>query len=315
LRELAPPAAWIFAAGLFLAFRYLTSPFGNRQTDMFVAAAVLGGCWLLAQRRDLHGALWLGFAAAIKCTPLLFAPYLLWRGRWLAASILMAAALVLNIVPDLIWPQTTGSSYFTQWREISLGPVRSGPVGSWFADSLRNQSISGVVGRHARFGLFPAPARIAMADAANATTQPAATKVIVYGLSLLLLGITLWRFGWRNPDTAQSAAQFSAVICLMLLLSPMTSKSHLCVLVLPSFVIARAVIERRTPGWIALGILLVLVGPLASRDLIGSELSNLTLAWGLPALFVFLHLVAMWILARDREPPVPISWNHRSVVA
>ena len=67
--------SWIFAVGLFLGARQLISPFGNRQTDMFVAAAVLGGCWLLAKGRDIHGAIWIGLAAAIKATPLLFAPY------------------------------------------------------------------------------------------------------------------------------------------------------------------------------------------------------------------------------------------------
>lgn len=289
--------SWIFALGLFLGARQLISPFGNRQTDMFVAAAVLGGCWLLAKGRDIHGALWIGVAAAIKATPLLFAPYLLWRGRWRAASALVAVALALNYVPDVLWPQPTGHSYLRQWVYVSLAPVRSGTPGEWFADRLRNQSIAGLVGRVATFGFITSTAQVTH-EAPPITPQRARIiKLLVYGIGVVLLGITLWRFGWRKPDRSQSGVEFAAVICLMLLVSPMTSKSHLCVLILPLFLIAREIVQRRSPGWIAFGVALTLLGPLASRDVIGSQLADLSMAWGLPVVFVFLNLAAMWKLA------------------
>jgi hypothetical protein len=294
--------SWIFALGLFLGARQLISPFGNRQTDMFVAAAVLGGCWLLAKGRDLHGAIWIGVAAAIKATPLLFAPYLLWRGRWRAALALVAVALALNYVPDVLWPQPSGQSYLTQWREISLAPVRSGTPGEWFADRLRNQSIAGLVGRLGTFGFVTSTAQVTDETPPVTPERARMIKLAVYGIGLLLLGITLWRFGWRRPDQAQSAVEFAAVICLMLLVSPMTSKSHLCVLILPLFLIAREILQRRTPGWIVCGIVLTLLGPLASRDVIGRPLADLSMAWGLPVVFVFLNLAAMWKLARADSP-------------
>jgi hypothetical protein len=290
--------SWIFALGLFLVARQLISPFGNRQTDMFVAAAVLGGCWLLARGRDTHGAVWIGVAAAIKATPLLFAPYLLWRGRWRAASVLVAVPLALNYLPDFVWPQPGGQSYLTQWREISLAPVRSGTPGEWFADRLRNQSIAGLVGRLATFGPITSMAQVTDETPPVTPERARMIKLVVYGICLLLLGITLWRFGWRKPDRSQIAVEFAAVVCLMLLISPMTSKSHLCVLVLPVFLIAREIVQRRTPGWIAFGVALTLLGPLASRDVVGREVADILMAWGLPVMFVLLNLAAMWKLAR-----------------
>ena len=295
--------AWVFAFGLFLALRLLISPFGNRQTDMFVAAAVLGGCWLLAKGRDLHGGLWIGAAAAIKCTPLLFAPYLAWRGRWRAAGAVAVVAVALNYLPDVLWPQPNGQSYFKQWVDISLAPVRSGTPGEWFADRLRNQSIAGLVGRLGTFGIVTSAAQVDAAAPVVTPERARTIKLIVYGLGLLLLGITAWRFGWRKPDRFQSAVEYSAVICLMLLLSPMTSKSHLCVLILPLLVIARMVVERRTPGWIVLGGAVTLLGPLASSDIIGKELAALSMAWGVPVAFIFLNLAAMWKLARAEDQP------------
>jgi hypothetical protein len=293
---------WIFALGLFLVARQLISPFGNRQTDMFVAAAVLGGCWLLARGRDIHGAIWIGAAAAIKATPLLFAPYLLWRGRWRAASALVVVAIALNYLPDIVWPQPSGQSYLKQWIDVSLAPVRSGTPGEWFADRLRNQSIAGLAGRLGTFGVVTSTAQVTDETPPVSAARARLIKLTVYGICLLLLGITLWRFGWRRPDHSRVAVEFAAVLCLMLLISPMTSKSHLCVLVLPLFLIARAIVERRTPGWIAFGVALTLLGPLASRDVLGRPLADLTMVWGLPVVFVFLNLAAMWKLARTDAP-------------
>ena len=303
-REMTRDWSWIFVLGLFLGARQLISPFGNRQTDMFVAAAVIGGCWLLAKGRDIHGAIWIGAAAAIKATPLLFAPYLLWRGRWRAALALVTVALALNYVPDVLWPQPSGRSYFRQWVDVSLAPVRSGTPGEWFADRLRNQSIAGLVGRLGTFGFVTSTAQVADEPPPITPERARTIKLVVYGIGLLLLGITLWRFGWPKPDRSQFAAECAAVLCLMLLVSPMTSKSHLCILVLPLFLIAREIIQRRTTGWIAFGVLLTLLGPLASRDVIGRQLADLTMAWGLPVVFVFLNLAAMWKLARADAPVI-----------
>lgn len=290
----------ILGLGLFLGARYLISPFGNRQTDMLVAAAVLGGCWLLVEGREIRGAICLGLAAAIKSTPLLFAPYLIWRGRWLAASALVVVAVATNLLPDLLWPRD--QSYLVDWGKISLAPVRDGTSGQWFVDPLRNQSIAGVVGRFSAFGFITSPEQIAAEQPAISVERIRATKIFAYGCGILLLALTAFRFGRRKPDRFQSAIEFAAVLCLMLLLSPMTSKSHLCVLILPLFLIARTIVERRTPGWIAFGVLLTLLGPLASRDVIGRNFGDLTLAWGLPALFIFLNLVAMWKLGRETSP-------------
>jgi hypothetical protein len=301
-RHMTRDWSWIFVLGIFLGGRQLISPFGNRQTDMFVAAAVIGGCWLLAKGRDIHGALWIGAAAAIKATPLLFAPYLLWRGRWRAALALVAVAVALNDVPDVLWPQPSGRSYFKQWVDVSLAPVRSGTPGEWFADRLRNQSVAGLVGRLGTFGFVTSTAQVADEPPPVTPERARTIKLVVYGICLLLLGITLWRFGWRKPDQSQFAVECAAVLCLMLLVSPMTSKSHLCILVLPLFLIARAIVQRRTTGWIAFGVLLALLGPLASRDVIGRQLADLTMAWGLPVVFVFLNLAAMWKLARADSP-------------
>lgn len=300
--------AWagVFALGAFFYLRFIVSAFGNRQTDLLIGGAALAGCWFVAQKRFLRGAVWLGLAASIKGPPLLFAPYLAWRGRWRAAAWLLSVTLAVNLLPDLFWPRSSGS-YLGDWR-FSLAPVRDAAPGIWFADIFRNQSVAGVVGRFSALGFMTATTQISDTMPAMSAGQIRATKLLVYAIDLLLLGVTAFVFRRRRNDphdsTSQTerAAELGSIICLMLLLSPMSAKAHMCVLVLPLLLIAREIIQRPTAGWLALGGLLALTGPLAASDLLGKELGDLTLAWGLPTLFVFLALIGMWKLARSQPP-------------
>jgi hypothetical protein len=91
-------------------------------------------------------------------------------------------------------------------------------------------------------------------------------------------------------------AEAAAVVCLMLLLSPMSSKAHYVVVLLPSLFIARAVIERRSRWLSWLLVPLVICGPLTTKGLIGKSLGDLTLFCGLPTWYAILSLVGMWMV-------------------
>src|SRR6187455_3100318 len=75
-RAMTSPWWATFALATLLALRFIISAFGNRQTDLLIAGATLAGCWFVASRREIRGAILLGLAASIKGPPLLFAPYL-----------------------------------------------------------------------------------------------------------------------------------------------------------------------------------------------------------------------------------------------
>ena len=72
--------------GLLCGITYLQNCLAHQQTDVVIGAMLIGGCLLLGQRPILAAATAFGLAAACKCTALLFAPYLIWRGRPLAAG-------------------------------------------------------------------------------------------------------------------------------------------------------------------------------------------------------------------------------------
>ncbi len=82
----------------------------------------------------------------------------------------------------------------------------------------------------------------------------------------------------------------------MLLLSPMSSKSHYVVLLLPSLLIARTIVERRSRPLRWLLIPLIVCGPLTTKGLIGKPLGDLTLIWGLPIWYVLISLAGIWMV-------------------
>jgi hypothetical protein len=298
-----------FWIGMALAGRFFIAPLENRQFDMVIAALLFAGCYQLWRGRDLTGAAWLGASAAMKCTPLLFAPYLLWRGKLKAVFVLVAVAASLNVLPDLLWPQTSGRLYLADWYVSYLATVGRSAPGNWFSDVLLNQSLAGLFNRFIRLGLPLWGEQLRIARASMPDGALGVLRLFVYGSGLLLLAITAWRFGkpWTAAPTLdagesgtvpweklQTGIESAAVVCLMLLLSPISSKSHYVVLLLPSFILARLAVDCRPPWLMGLLVALLITGPLTAKGLIGKEAGGLALAWGFPTWFVFSSLLGIW---------------------
>ncbi len=301
----------VFWLGVLLVFRFISAPLENQQFDTVIAAVLTLGCLLLWRGRELQAALWLGAAAAMKCTPLLFAPYLLWRGRLKAACLMVLVAVVVNRLPDAIWPQAGGQSYLADWAAMFLVKVGSSAPGVWDSDLVLNQSLSGLFNRFAQSGLVLSPDRLPSGLAVLSESAVRWMRWLTYGTSALLLAAIACRtarFGQScavEPAHGQSPVDWAqlqlgveaaSVFCLMLLLSPMSSKAHYVVLVLPCLLFARAVVEGRNGAFLGLLPILLITGPLTSKGLTGKALGDLTLAWGFPTWYAVCLLFAMWLL-------------------
>ena len=324
LTALGPRQGAMLALGLFLASRFLIAPLENQQFDAVIAACLFAGCLALAKGRTTWAAVLLGLAAGMKCTPLLFAPYLLWRRQFKATGLLVFVAVLVNRLPDWLWPQTAGVSYLGDWVGTFLLKVGRTAPGVWDSDLVLNQSLSGLVNRFFQAGLPLSTADLPSAHADLSAASVRAMRWLVYGISAALLVVTAWRFkgfrvqgsefskacideGFRVQGSGfrcdwieiRTAIEASAIVCLMLLLSPMSSKAHYVVLLLPCLVVARAVVERRCDArwWLPP---LLIFGPLTSKGITGKPLGDLLLAWGFPTWFAIVLLAAMWRLNRTR---------------
>jgi hypothetical protein len=243
-------AAWL---GVLCGLPYIENCLAHQQTDVLVGALVLGGCLLLARSPALATAACFGVAAAIKCTPLLFAPYLAWRGRRWAAALLVVVALGVNFLPDLVHRSPSGRPWAVEYgRRYLLRLTEAGHyVGTWGSDPMYNQSLAGAAHRWFL-------TRLTWTDTNCFTVprkrppHPLVLRGVTYGAALLLLALAAWaggrpgRRGHGPEGQHRLALECSAVLLLMLLLSPMSSKAHFGTLVLPGFCLARAAALTRS---------------------------------------------------------------------
>jgi hypothetical protein len=86
----------------------------------------------------------------------------------------------------------------------------------------------------------------------------------------------------RGSPPNQLVLECSAVLCLMLLLSPMSSPAHFGILLLPGLALARRAVEMKSIWVASLPVFAVILGIFQNRDLVGVYLCDLSLWLGLP---------------------------------
>ncbi|HEY5311343.1 MAG TPA: glycosyltransferase family 87 protein [Pirellulales bacterium] len=310
--------AAVAALGLLCSLRFIIGPLETRQFDTVIAALLMAGCWRLAGGHRSSGGVLLGLAAAMKCTPLLLVPYLAWR-RWYGAAVLVTlTAVAANLLPEFCFPQQSGGWYAADWKRHFLDVSHRVPPGTWFSGLAQNQSLAGMFQRLFRYGL-PLSTQAISGGEFPAESVPL-LRACVYAASALLLASTLYfgrrgrvgcDFRGRNDDDPAAAmrhfaAEISAVFALMLLVSPMTSRAHYLILILPSLLICHAAIIDRDPFFRRLLPVLLVCGPLVTKGLVGKTLGDLALAWSLPTWYAIVCLAGMWrLLARRCAARMP----------
>jgi hypothetical protein len=295
----------IVLLGLVCAGRFVADGLSHQQTDPVIGCLVLGGCLALSRSRALIAATAFGLAAAMKCTALLFCPFLLWQRRWLAAGWLIAVALGANLLPNLVSSSPAGGWWLTEWCTRYF-PFRNADhvPGNWGSDIVFNQSLAGLANR------FSVTQWVWTKNAFEVRAHPEPMSAgmlrgLVYGSDALLLLAALavlakrarQEGGQESTDPARPSPlapapslEFSLVLTLMLLLSPMSSKPHFCTLLLPAFCLARCAIAGRQLAPALFLAMAILCGFMSTRDVWGDAVSTYSLwcgslTWSTLALF------------------------------
>jgi hypothetical protein len=273
--------------GCCCGLSYVENCLAHQQTDIVIGALLVGGCLLLGRSRPLLAATAFGVAAACKCTALLWAPYLLWRGRPLAAVWLVSVAVGVNLLPDLVSAAPEGRSWLEEYTSRFLKPLTASDhyVGTWGSDAVYNQSLTGLGQRWCTTEWTWTATDCTIGPRAP-LLRPQTLRLCVYAGKLGLLAVVLGVCGrpFRNlcndAGGRRHALECSMVLLLMVLLSPMSSKAHFGTLVLPGFCLARATLSshsRLLKGILAAAVML---GLLCNKDPLGERLYTLSLWYG-----------------------------------
>jgi hypothetical protein len=304
-----PGEQFVALLGLVCGVCYLQNCWAHLQTDIVLAALLLQGVLFLVRDRWFSSAVCFGLAAACKCTPLLLAPWLVWRRRPLPALVLVAVAIGVNLLPDLVSRPASGRPWLAEYGARYLAPLTRPDhyAGSWGSYIVYNQSLAGAGQR------WLATSWHWEADDCTISTHldrvhPVALRVLVAAACLVVLLGSLWacRRPWQPIASDETlpggvprvAVESGVVFLLMLLLSPMSSKAHFGTLILPGFCLARAALaSRRKVLWGLLATAVVLA-VLSNKDPLGERLYTLSLWYGVVTWETLVLLVGSWCLLR-----------------
>jgi len=273
------------------------------ETDMFVVMLVAGAMYLMFVR-DLQwssGAL-LGVAAAFKLTPGLFGIYLLCRRKWSALAGMIAAGFACSVIlPAVVWGPQGAYDRTRSWVEKVIIPYSAQGPETFIAEAYRraNQSLKAALTRYlTRYdvGSDRGVRRVNVADLPRQTVEK-----ITLGLKAVILALLL--AAWILPSPGREGdlgpVLFALVPTGMLLLSDVSTGSHLAILAVPLGTFAAFGLRHagdslgQTVSW---GVLagfaaanLIAVQPLKERS-VGTL--GILILYGL-GLYVALHLLRL----------------------
>ncbi|HML07413.1 MAG TPA: glycosyltransferase family 87 protein [Xanthobacteraceae bacterium] len=214
--------SWMRLIVLLLSSKLILSVFEFQAYDALLVLFVLLGLAALVAGRKFGAGASLAFAAALKATPLIFLPYLLWKRHFIAAATFAVVFIAASYLPDLFFtPTASEHGYFNTWlREVAGASLGIDPGNAKFAfrtvANVLNHSLRGAVSLNI-----------------DETARRALYRIVLFavdGTFIVVVGTLLVLSPRRR---ASIAVDGSLLLISMLMLSPMTSRSHYIALLLP----------------------------------------------------------------------------------
>jgi hypothetical protein len=217
---------WLRCLTLLLCAKLILAVFENQAYDALVVMFVLLGLAALTNGRELYAGSSFALAAALKVTPLIFLPYLLYKRHFTAAAAFAAIYAAASFLPDIFFAPAGAADgvahgYFFTWlNEVpgrSLGVDPGGvKFAFWSGANILNHSLRGAIALN-----IDEAGHRALFDTVLAAVD--GTFIMIVGTLIVL-----------SPRRPQSIAIDGALLLIaMLMLSPMTSRSHYVALLLP----------------------------------------------------------------------------------
>ncbi|MBL9077034.1 MAG: DUF2029 domain-containing protein [Planctomycetes bacterium] len=291
---------WLVFGVLFQ--RCIAQNLTHGQLSLWVGTCTAAGIVQLQRGRDATAGAWLGAAAALKLTPLLFLPALPLMGRTRAALAMATSFVVLVLLVP--WPFCGTAEHLRHlgdfWRTITESIAAPGDAA--IVRYGAGPSVRGTLDYLLQARPFDRDGRTV-----NVLDLSRTALTFVRGAWSLLLGGLLATLFWRARRHAAGerlALQTSAVLLATVFFAPLVRVYHLAA-VLPAFALfCRGPHRRRDWLWwlTAGGVLFALT--LRQKKLLGETLWRTFDAGGL--LHFALVAMLLWFVRESRrDPPHP----------
>lgn len=281
---------WLFwLAVLLLSGRHLSAVFENQSHDLLVFLCVMLAVDAFCAGAEKRAGLMAGLGAACKATPLLFVLPFAVQKRYRALLCLPLAAVLATLAPDVLFPRNDGGCWVLSWHANFLRNIRPGEAaeaeGAWAAWNFLNQNLAST------FYRLSTPVEVETNHVFDVSLWHPSRAVLKYLTMMAQVGIIaliafvvrpgLTRNLPEKEEAFRRLGEGGAVACGMVLLSPMSSKAHFCVLLVPiAFCVADYLYRKRDR---AVGLLLLVsfvFGTLTVKGILGKKFGNILLAHG-----------------------------------
>jgi hypothetical protein len=242
-------AMWVIA--FLIVEQYLVATLNTGNVQLIVAFSMFVGLWLATRRKDLMAALLIALAVTIKPLPLMLMPYFLIRKQWRFVLMTVVFVVVLNAAPAAYFGFHQNTELLQTWlNKVARDPndfhELTGPVNVSLRGQLRRYLTA--VDYSQRPDGYPAVNFLSL--------SPRMADVIWGTLSAALLVSTLGLLWWRNRHHSESTGNQDALrsriflelgplICLMLIISPSTTKVYCIALLWPAVTLADFALNYR----------------------------------------------------------------------
>jgi hypothetical protein len=297
---------------VLLNLKFILAVLENQAYDSVALVFILVGLLALTTERWLLGAASLATAAALKVTPLIFLPYLVFKGRFAAAGVFTVILILLSLLPDILLPPHE-QWHVTAWlRDVILAPFNVHPgfdLPFWVTDSPMNQTFRAAVVRLFT-GVHQSQPFMVVFD----IMQSRAFGIALYGvmgLYILVVGFVLLKTRQHNGLVAVDGA---VLVVSALLLTPVSSQSHFVGLMLPYALLAAWLIKDRSMRVFNAANLLLsyVLATATSNDLVGRSFTGWALWNSLPVWGTLVLVVPLAVLIWSRRARQPGEQTRES---
>lgn len=280
-----------------LSLKFILAVFENQAYDLLALAFIVGGLCAIAGGRTA-GAASLAVGAAIKATPLIFLPWLIITRRYVAAAVFVIVFAAASLLPDIVLPPANAAhGHLVTWVQGVAGASLRNAVGPdtfafWSGSNLLNHSLRGAVAR-----------------LIDERADPALFKAVLYATWLVFaaaLGALLLKSPRRDDFTGVDGA---LLLIGMLMLSPMTSRSHYVALLLPFMVLTAVAVKDRGARAVLVPLLALsfVLTTVSSNDLVGQRVTEWSYFYSLMPLGALVLMAGLGALVWPRPRPAALG--------
>ena len=288
VRPHCDPARWdaLVAATVFLALHYLLRDLADSGPHVILLTMLVGAIYCAWRGHEKLAAVWFGLAIALKLTPGLFLPFLIWKRKWRLAAYTVVATLLWILLPIVRMGPANWWHYQQVWNGVVEGVVLDQPDESRANNEQRviNQALRPAIERY--LVTYPPghplrlnhPADRPILDLPRATAKRVAMLVLLG----LLAGFAWWsRRPYAGRDDPAWLVEASGVMLLALLFSPVTWVQHIVFAVPAIYLIATRDWAIRKLAWPASAAIWVyiLLSLVLNRELLGKANYDVLLSY------------------------------------